>query len=366
MGSSGYLSRGCCSYPKPMHKNETVFKHGCNKLDVYDWLHDIPLSYTGKQSDCIEVRFKNSRKDFFRFSPEIDVKVGDIVAVEASPGHDIGVVTLNGELVWYQMKKKKLNPASYDIKKVYRKAKSSDIEKWVSAIELEEPTMFKARKIASELKLEMKISDVEYQGDKIKAIFYYTADERVDFRELIKILAEELMVRIEMRQIGVRQESSRLGGIGSCGRELCCSTWLTQFKSVSTNTARMQQLSLNPQKLSGQCSKLKCCINYEFDVYQDALKGFPNPDILLRTKKADARHQKTDVFKKIMWYAYTNQPDVIFPVSTDKVHETLAFNKDNIFPEELEDIKIHDDKKKIDFTNVVGQDDITRFDDKKK
>lgn len=365
MGSSGYLSRGCCSYPKPTHKNEAVFKHGCNKLDVNDWLSDIPVADAGKPFDCIEVRFKNCRKDFFRLSPGLDVRVGDIVAVEASPGHDIGVVTITGELVWYQMKKKKVNPASDDIKKVYRKAKSSDIEKWVSAIELEESTMFKARKIASELNLEMKISDVEYQGDKIKAIFYYTADERVDFRELIKILAEELMVRIEMRQIGVRQESSRLGGIGSCGRELCCATWLTQFKSVSTGTARMQQLSLNPQKLAGQCSKLKCCLNYEFDVYKDALTGFPNVDIVLKTKKGDARHQKTDVFKKVMWYSYTSEPDVLVPVSVEKVNETINLNKKNIIPEELDALEVIEDKKKIDFTNVVGQDDITRFDDKK-
>ena len=366
MGSSGHLSRGCANYPKPTHKNDTVFKHGCNKLDVYDWLQDIPSPDQLKDFDIVEVRFKNSRKDFFKLTPGIEVKMGDIIAVEASPGHDIGVVTLAGNLVWYQMRKKKINPLSEEIKKVYRKAKSTDIEKWVSAIEQEQITMFKTRKIAVELNLAMKISDVEYQGDKTKAIFYYTADERVDFRELIKILAEEFMVRIEMRQIGVRQESSRLGGIGSCGRELCCSTWLTHFKSVSTNSARIQQLSLNPQKLAGQCSKLKCCLNYEYDSYADAIKDFPDNEIVLRTKNGDARHQKTDIFRGIMWYSYVSAPEFFIPISVEKVKETIEKNKKNIIPEELEGIKIKDDEKKIDFENVVGQDDITRFDHVKK
>jgi len=367
MGSSGHLSRGCVSFPKPMHKNETVFKHGCNKLDVFDWLQDIPPTADQlKSHDCVEVRFKNSRKDFFRLSAGVEVAVGDIIAVEASPGHDIGIVTLSGDLVWYQMRKKKVNSKSEEIKKVYRKAKPSDIEKWVSAIEQEQITMFKARKIASDLKLEMKISDVEYQGDKTKAIFYYTADERVDFRELIKILAEEFMIRIEMRQIGVRQESSRLGGIGSCGRELCCSTWLTQFKSVSTNSARMQQLSLNPQKLAGQCSKLKCCLNYEYDTYLDAIKGFPSTEIILRTKAGNAKHQKTDIFRGVMWYSYDSNPDFFIPVSVEKVKDVIEKNAKNIIPEELEALRLKEEEKKIDFENVVGQDDITRFDDVKK
>jgi len=366
MGSSGYLSRGCANYPKPMHKNESVFKHGCNKLDVYDWLQDIPSPGNLKNFDIVEIRFKNSRKDFFRLSPGLEVRVGDIVAVEASPGHDIGIVTLAGNLVWYQMRKKKINPSSEEIKKVYRKAKSTDIEKWVSAIEQEQPTMFRTRKIAVELNLAMKISDVEYQGDKTKAIFYYTAEERVDFRELIKILAEEFMIRIEMRQIGVRQESSRLGGIGSCGRELCCSTWLTQFKSVSTNSARMQQLSLNPQKLAGQCSKLKCCINYEYDIYLDAIKDFPNSEVVLKTKAGDAKHQKTDIFRGIMWYSYDSAPENMFPVSVENIREVINLNAKNIIPEKLDEIKLKEDEKKIDFENVVGQDDISRFDDVKK
>lgn len=366
MGSNGYLSRGCANYPKPTHRNETIFKHGCNKLDVYDWLQDIPSPDFLKKFDCIEVRFKNSRKDFFRLTQGIDVSVGDIIAVEASPGHDIGIVTIAGELVWYQMRKKRINPAGDDIKKVYRKAKPSDIEKWVQAIDHEQSTMHRTRKIAVELGLDMKICDVEYQGDKTKAIFYYTAEERVDFRELIKILAEEFMVRIEMKQIGVRQESSRLGGIGSCGRELCCSSWLTQFKSVSTNSARVQQLSLNPQKLAGQCTKLKCCLNYEYDVYVDALKDFPNSDVKLKSKVGEAIHQKSDIFRGIMWYSYTSSPEALFPVSIEKVTEIIEKNKKNIIPEVIEELKLKEEETKIDFKNVVGQDDITRFDDKKK
>jgi cell fate regulator YaaT (PSP1 superfamily) len=366
MENKGYLSRGCNGFPKPSHKKETVFKHGCNKLDVYDWLKDIPTPADLKGFDCVEVRFKNSRKDFFKLTPGIEVSVGDIVAVEATPGHDIGIVSLTGNLVWFQMRKKKVNPASSEVKKIYRKSKSSDIEKWVSAIEQEQPTMFKARKIAIELDLEMKISDVEYQGDKTKAIFYYTADARVDFRELIKRLAEEFMIRIEMRQIGVRQESSRLGGIGACGRELCCSTWLTQFKSVSTSSARLQQLSLNPQKLAGQCSKLKCCLNYEYDTYFDAIKDFPDSSKILKTKAGDAIHQKTDIFRGIMWYSYTASTERFIPVSVEKVREVIENNKNNIIPEMLDELKLHEEEKKIDFENVVGQDDITRFDDKKR
>ncbi|NTW32303.1 MAG: hypothetical protein HGB12_06725 [Bacteroidetes bacterium] len=365
MKSSEYLSRGCVNLPKLSYKKEKIFKHGCNKLDVYDWLKDIPSPEYFKTFNFVEVRFKNSRKDFFKLSPYIDLEIGDIVAVAASPGHDIGVVSLTGNLVWYQMRKKKVDPDSEDIKKVYRKAKQTDIEKWSSAIEQEQITMYKARKIAVELKLGMKISDVEFQGDKTKAIFYYTADERVDFRELIKRMAEEFMIRIEMRQIGVRQESSRLGGIGSCGRELCCSTWLTQFNSVSTGSARIQQLSLNPQKLAGQCSKLKCCINYEYDSYVDAIKDFPNSDVILKTKMGDARHQKTDIFRGIMWYSYVSESDIFIPVSVEKVKDVIEKNKKDIIPDQLEELKLHEEENKIDFENVVGQDDITRFDNRK-
>jgi cell fate regulator YaaT (PSP1 superfamily) len=361
MKDKDFLARGCCSSPKPFLKNDKVFKHGCNKLDVFDWLNDIDLPENIKAFDCIEVRFKNCRKDFYRLPGEMELEVGDIVAVEANPGHDIGIVTLTGETVRFQMRKKGIDYTKDDIKKVYRKAKSSDIEKWNSAIELENSTMFRARRIAAELNLDMKISDVEYQGDKIKATFFYTAEERVDFRELIKLFADEFGIRIEMKQIGVRQEASRLGGIGSCGRELCCSTWLTDFRSVSTNAARCQQLSLNTQKLAGQCSKLKCCINYEYDNYLDSLKDFPDFDAVLKTKRGNAYHQKTDIFKNIMWYAYENNINAMFPVSVEIVKKTIELNSRNIIPEELEQIKIvkADDK---DFEVGVGEDSLTRFD----
>ena len=243
----------------------------------------------------------------------------------------------------------------------HRKARLTDIEKWITAVESEGPTMLKARGIAERLGLHMKINDVEYQGDNTKALFYYTAEDRVDFRELIKILAEEFKVRIEMRQIGARQEASRLGGIGSCGREICCATWLNDFRSVTTNAARVQQLSLNPQKLAGQCGKLKCCLNYEFDTYIDALKDFPNAEIILKTKKGEANCQKTDIFKKVMWFSYVHNPSNFMAIPLDNVFRIIEDNKNNIFPEKLEDFA-YVAEPKTDFENVVGQDDLTRFD----
>ena len=360
-----FLSRGCCKVPKSYQKNTDIFKHECSMLDAYDWLKDISSPPNVKAFDCAEVRFKNNRKDFYRISGDYSLVVGDIVAVEASPGHDIGIVSMIGEIVRLQMKKKNVDPKSDEIKKIYRKSKPTDIEKWVAATELENVTMFKARKIAAELNLEMKINDVEYQGDKTKAIFYYTADGRVDFRELIKILAEKFMVRIEMRQIGVRQEASRLGGIGSCGRELCCSSWLTNFRSVSTNSARSQQLSLNPQKLAGQCSKLKCCINYEYDIYIDALKEFPEPDTMIKTQKDDAYLIKTDIFKKIMWFSYSNDDSNMHPIPLSKVKQIIEMNKKGKKPESLESLVKSKDKQDF-YENVIGQDDLTRFDKKKK
>jgi len=362
MNINDYLARGCLNSPKPFLKNEKVFKHGCNKLDVFDWLKNIEIPQNSKPFDCVEVRFKNSRKEFFRITANSAYDVGDIVAVEANPGHDIGIVTLTGLAVSLQMKKKGISPDSEDIKKVYRKAKASDIEKWNASIDLENSTLFSSRRIAAELNLEMKISDVEYQGDKIKATFYYTAEERVDFRELIKLFADEFGVRVEMKQIGIRQEASRLGGIGSCGRELCCATWLTDFCSVSTNAARCQQLSLNTQKLAGQCSKLKCCINYEYDTYIDALKDFPNFEIILKTKKGDAYHQKTDIFKNIMWYAYENNLGSIFPVSPETVKNVIDLNKKNILPDELVPVIL---EKNEENGFEVGEESLTRFDKKK-
>jgi cell fate regulator YaaT (PSP1 superfamily) len=319
-----------------------------------------------KAFNLVEVRFKNGRKDFYANETGAELFQGDIVATEASPGHDIGVVSLSGELVRMQMKNKNIPTNHPEIKKVYRKAKQTDIDKWQSAKDLEVPTMYKARTLALKLKLQMKISDVEYQGDKTKAIFYYTADERVDFRELIKLMADEFKIRIEMKQIGARQEASRLGGIGSCGRELCCSTWLTDFRSVSTSAARYQQLSLNPLKLAGQCGKLKCCLNYELDSYLDALKDIPDGNTKLETQKGRAYCQKTDIFKRIMWFTYADDPGNFIPVAVDRVNEIIALNKAGEKPDDIS-IKKEAPKVKLpDFENVVGQDSLTRFDNTKK
>jgi len=332
-----FLTRGFCVPPQPGHKNDRIFRHSCSKLDTFDWLGEIPVPSGHVPFDVVEVRFKNNRKDFYRFGTDLTLQSGDIVAVEASPGHDIGVVSLAGEVVRLQLKAKGIDPASEEIRKVYRKARLTDVEKWVSAVDLERATMFKSREIAERLGLSMKINDVEYQGDQTKAIFYYTADDRVDFRELIKVLADEFKVRIEMRQIGARQEASRLGGIGSCGRELCCSTWMNQFHSVTTQAARIQQLSLNPQKLAGQCGKLKCCLNYEYETYLDALKDFPSVETVLKTKKGDAIHQKTDIFKKLMWYSYANDPHNQMAIPVDNVIRIIEQNKNGKFPPNLED-----------------------------
>lgn len=361
--SSGnpFLSRGCCGSPSPYQKNNVVLPHRCSKFDSFDWIRSIPLPESHKTPDVVEVRFKNSRKDFFRIPPELELETGDIVAVEASPGHDIGIVSISGEMIRFQLINRGINPASPEMRKVYRRARLTDIEKWVSAVETESGTMFKSRSIADKLGLQMKINDVEYQGDNTKAIFYYTADDRVDFRELIKILAEEFKVRIEMRQIGARQEASRLGGIGTCGRELCCSTWLSEFSSVTTNTARVQQLSLNPQKLAGQCGKLKCCLNYEFDTYVDALKEFPDTTVVLKTRAGDATHQKTDIFQQLMWYSYTDNPQHFFAIPLKNVLFLIEENKAGRIPEKLEEFANITEHKR-EFDNGVGQDDLTRFD----
>jgi cell fate regulator YaaT (PSP1 superfamily) len=356
-----FLSRGCCQPPRLQYHNEDIFDHRCGKLDNFNWLKDIILPDGQAGFDCIEVRFKNSRKDFFRLPSGLVLHTGDIVAVEAAPGHDIGIVTLTGEVVRLQMKRKRVNPASEELKKVYRKARISDIEKWIDVVEQEDKAMHRSRRTASRIGLKMKINDVEYQGDGTKAIFYYTADERVDFRELIKLLAEEFKVRIEMRQIGVRQESGRLGGIGTCGRELCCATWLTNFRSVSTTMARVQQLSPNPQKLAGQCGKLKCCLSYEYEVYMDALKQFPNSDIILKTKKGEAIFQKSDIFSQLMWYSYVSDQSNLLAIPVDKVREIIESNSKGEFPEKLEDYA-KTREQKVDFENAVGQDDLKRFD----
>lgn len=312
-------------------------------------------------NEFVEVRFKNTRKQFFR-QKDLSLKVGDVVAVEASPGHDIGTVSLSGDLVLLQMKKRNVDSATAELKDVYRRASDSDIQKWQESVELEAQTQTRARIIARELGLNMKISDVEYQGDRTKAIFYYTAEERVDFRELIRKYADEFKVRIEMKQIGARQEAARLGGIGPCGRELCCSTWLTDFRSVSTSAARYQQLSLNPQKLAGQCGKLKCCLNFELDSYLDALKGFPNQKTKLETQKGVAFPQKVDIFKQVMYYTFKDDPTKFICVPIERVKEVARLNKDGQKPDRLMEDEFAATVKKFDYENVVGQDDLTRFD----
>jgi cell fate regulator YaaT (PSP1 superfamily) len=358
-GTNPFMSRGCCSMVS--EDGCSNFNHGCSKLDAFDWLESFPPAPGVTPFDCVEVRFKNSRKDYFRAGNDLDLHVGDIVAVEANPGHDIGIVTLTGEVVRHQMKRRNIDPSNEDLKKVYRKARPGDIEKWIHAVMKEDKSMFRTREIAAGLNLKMKVNDVEYQGDDTKAIFYYTADERVDFRELIKILAEEFRVRIEMRQIGARQEASRLGGIGSCGRELCCSTWLTSFSTVSTNAARIQQLSLNPQKLAGQCGKLKCCLNYEYAAYAEALKDFPPDDTILNTTKGDALPQKVDVFGGVMWYAYKSDPNNLLAIPVEKVKEIIIKNRKGQNIPNLEDYarKI---EKQTDFERNSGEEDLTRFD----
>jgi len=317
--------------------------------------------------DCVEVRFKNGRKEFYRNSEKLTLSMGDIVATEASPGHDIGIVTLTGELVKVQMKKKNVKNNA-EVAKIYRKASQKDIDIWSDARAKEEPMKVVAREIAIRLALEMKISDIEFQGDGSKATFYYTANDRVDFRQLIKDFAREFSTRIEMKQVGFRQEAARLGGIGSCGRELCCSTWLTDFRSVNTSAARYQQLSLNPQKLAGQCGKLKCCLNYELDTYLDALKGLPDMDTKLYTEKGDAVCQKVDIFKGLMWFAYTNNMAHWHVLKAEQVKEILELNKLKQRVTALEDYAVEEVAPEVEktFQNAMGQDSLTRFDVPKK
>ena len=333
------------------------------KLHTYDWLSDLPEPPGA--SDLVEVQFKNTRKSYYRNSAGLALKKGDIVAVESSPGHDIGEVTLLGRLVYLQMHKNRLNPETFEFKRIYRVARQSDIDKWHEAQDLENPTMLESRRIAQDLGLNMKIGDVEYQGDRTKAIFYYIADERVDFRELIKVLAERFHVRIEMKQIGARQEAGRIGGIGPCGRELCCATWMTNFVSVTTHSARVQDLSLNPLKLAGQCGKLKCCLNYELDVYLDALKQFPPIEKPLETGEGTFYFFKYDIFKKIMWYSpQKDKPINIVAVDADHVREVLALNEKGQKPEKLGSSELVAVTEETGYNNVVELDELTRFDDK--
>ncbi|WP_258102575.1 regulatory iron-sulfur-containing complex subunit RicT [Marinoscillum sp. MHG1-6] len=332
MGCASCGVTGADGEVKGCQNNGGCSSGGCNKLNVFDWLqhmeHPIEASY-----DVIEVRFKNGHKEFFRNSDNLDLTTGDAVIVDVPNGHHLGHVSLQGELVRLQMKKKGVKDND-EVRKVYRIASQRDIEKYRETKNREMPTLYRTRQIIEDLQLSMKLTDVEFQADNTKATFFYSADDRVDFRELIKKLASEFKIRVEMRQISLRQEASRLGGIGACGRELCCSTWLSEFKTVGTQAARYQNLSLNPGKLSGQCGRLKCCLNYELDTYMEALKDIPKVDRPLLTEKGAAKLQKTDIFRKTMWFGYDGE-NSWYAVDIDRVNHILAMNKEGKKPDSL-------------------------------
>lgn len=362
------MSCGCKTSGDSAHNCGTKSASGCDsvdtcgnsyKLSVFDWLSNVS-NPTSNKCDLVEVRFKNDRKCFFKNEHNLPLHIGSIVTVESNPGHDVGVVSLTGELVKIQIKKK--NYHEDDILKIYRLATQKDIEIWQNSREKEEPIKKEARKIASNLRLQMKISDIEYQGDGAKVTFYYTAESRIDFRQLIKEFAGTFRTRIDMKQIGFRQEAAKLGGIGSCGRELCCSTWLTDFRSVNTNAARYQQLSINPQKLAGQCGKLKCCLNYELDSYMDALSDFPPPNTQLQTDKGKAFCIKIDVFRKKMWFAYTENSHTWYDLDVAEVNKIVALNKKGEKATALEDYMTTEVAPKA--VDLIGENTLDRFEKK--
>lgn len=355
------------SSPKGCKNNGTCGTDSCNKFTVFDWLSNMSLPSGQSEFLYSEIRFKNGRKDYFLNKNSLSLSVGDVVATQADSGYDVGIVTLTGELVRVQMDKKKVSYLEEESKIIYRKSSQNEIDKWSSLRDKEESIKVRARKFAIDLRLKMKISDIEFQGDGTKVTFYYTADERVDFRELIKLYAREFRTKIEMKQVGLRQEAARLGGIGSCGRELCCSTWLSDFRSVSTSAARYQQLSLNPQKLAGQCGKLKCCLNYELGSYMDALKNFPKKETKLKTEKGTAVCQKTDIFKKQLWYAYVGEWNNWFLLTVNQANAIIKENKSNKLVSGLEEYTSENNSVEENmFENVVGQDSLTRFDKPRK
>ncbi|MBA3647334.1 MAG: hypothetical protein H0W62_02110 [Chitinophagales bacterium] len=357
---SGGKPAGCKS-------NGTCTNGGCNRLNVYDWFSYMPIVNEGEVPGFLEVSFKNgARKGFYRNMHHLDIDTHDTVVVESGiGGTDVGVVTISGELVKLQMRRKHVQENSDEIKSVIRKANDYDLRKWEESRALEQATLVRARAIARQLGLNMKIGDVEYQADIRKATFYYTADDRVDFRELIKMYAKEFHVKIEMHQIGARQEAGRIGGIGSCGRELCCSTWLTDFKTVSTAAARYQQLSINQAKLSGQCGRLKCCLNYELDTYLDALQDFPQHMEKIETETGIAYLQKTDIFKRLMWFAYKDSA-IFHPLTVDRVKEIMEMNKLNTKPADLGAVKLLPVKEIIEYADTVGQTTLTSLEKKSK
>ena len=352
-----------CESPKQGSCPGGACEARCN-LNSYNWLADIPGDKN--DFDIVEVHFKNTRRGFYRNSAKLDLKQGDIVAVEANPGHDIGTVALTGNLVKLQMKRTRLRPDA-EILRVFRKAKPSDLERFEQAKAKEVDTMIRSRKIAADLGLQMKIGDVEYQGDGNKAIFYYIADGRVDFRQLIKVLADVFKIRVEMKQIGARQEAGRICGIGPCGRPLCCATWMSSFVSVATSAARYQDVSLNPQKLAGQCAKLKCCINFEVDTYVEVSKTLPRRDIVLETKDKTYYHFKTDILKKEITYSSEKGVPVdLVALTPERVREVEELNKNGIKPEQLQDSEHQAHVEVSAYGDLVGQDSISRFDNAKK
>ena len=330
---------------------------GCNKLNVFDWLSDMD-GPSEDRFDVVEVRFKNGRKSFYRNKSSLELHTGDSVVIDVPNGHHIGYVSLQGELVRLQMNKKKIDNDE-SVRQIYRLASSQDLEKYEKVMNRENSTLYRSREIIQQMELKMKLTDVEYQADNSKATFFYSADERVDFRELIKVLASEFKIRVDMRQISLRQEAGRLGGIGSCGRELCCSTWLTDFKSVTTSAARYQNLSLNPSKLSGQCGRLKCCLNYELDTYMTALEDIPKVEKSLLTEKGEAYLQKTDIFGKLMWFGYAGE-SMWHPISAERVTEILELNSKGQKPENLQ---VDQDLEKLELAQAITN-DLERLDRK--
>jgi cell fate regulator YaaT (PSP1 superfamily) len=369
-------AKGADGKPAGCKSNGYCSSSGCNKLDVFDWLAGIPLPGGQTPFDAVEVRFKSTRKGFYRHPPSggLSLMPGDLVTVEASSGHDVGMVSLTGELVRAQMQRKNSSADTYELRKVIRKSTQEDIDAWHAARKREDETLVEARRMCQEARLDMKVSDVEFQGDGHRATFYYTAEQRIDFRDLLRKLAERFHVRVDMKQIGARQEAGRVGGIGSCGRELCCSTWLSDLRSVTTSAARYQQLALNPQKLAGQCGKLKCCLNYELDMYIEAIKSYPSPNAKLKTTRGTGMHVKTDIFSEMMWYIFKKpgEPTAMAGLPIDTVREVLAQNKEGVEPEvdlhmadERPATKVED--KSTDYENVIdGAEDLSRFDKKIK
>ena len=354
-------SRGCTVTRNEKDELNCTYRRGCCKLEDYDWLQGVTQN---QFADIFEVRFKNTRKGFYVNASNQSIKMGDMVIVEAQSGHDLGIVTLEGPLVGRQMRCKGLDPETVELKKIYRRAKQLDIEKWQEAIAREQETMIRARQIAVELGLEMKIGDVEFQGDGTKAIFYYIAEGRVDFRQLIKVFAEEFRIRIEMKQIGARQEAGLIGGLGVCGRELCCANYITNFKSITTAAARCQDLSLNPQKLAGQCGKLKCCLNYEVATYMDAQARLPKVSEPLDFEDGLAYLVKTDILRGIMYFSYEKGSLAnTYPLDAAEVREIIKMNRNGIRPESL---KTEPEPEMPEFITAVGDDSITRFDTPKR